>query len=44
VLPDLSIACLYERGDRNASEKITLAVFSLEWLTDGADRLSIKAP
>jgi sialidase-1 len=33
-LPDGTIACLYERGTRHASEKITLASFSLAWLTD----------
>jgi hypothetical protein len=34
VLPDGTIACLYERGDKNAYETITLARFSLDWLTD----------
>jgi len=39
VLPDMTIGCLYERGEKSASEKITFARFNLEWLTDGADRL-----
>jgi len=39
VLPDLTIGCLYERGNRHAYEKITFARFSLEWLTRGADRI-----
>ena len=32
VLPDGTIACLYERGDKNAYETITLARFTTEWL------------
>jgi sialidase-1 len=40
VLPDLSIGLLHERGDRSPYEKITLARFSLEWLTDGTDRIA----
>src|SRR5262249_24946931 len=35
VLPDGDIGCLYERGDKNASEKITFARFSLDWLKAG---------
>jgi len=42
VLPDLSIGCLYERGERHAYEKITFARFSLDWLTNGADRVNVK--
>ena len=37
ALPDLLIACLYERGDKSASEKITFARFDLSWLTSGKD-------
>jgi sialidase-1 len=37
VLPDRRIGCLYERGERRISEKITFARFSLEWLTGGKD-------
>jgi sialidase-1 len=33
VLPDGTIGCLYERGEKNAYETITLARFSLDWLT-----------
>ena len=39
IAPDLTICCLYERGDEHAYERITFAQFSLEWLTDSADRL-----
>ena len=42
VLPDMNIACLYERGDNNAYEKITFAAFGLEWLTDGGDGIGGK--
>jgi sialidase-1 len=34
VLPDGTIACLYERGDRTAYETIALARFALGWLTE----------
>jgi sialidase-1 len=34
VLPDGTVACLYERGAKNAYETITLARFSLDWLTE----------
>jgi sialidase-1 len=37
VLPDGTIGCLYERGERQYSEKLTFARFNLEWLTDGKD-------
>jgi len=40
VLPDLTIGCLYERGERHAYEKISFARFTLEWLTDGADKIA----
>lgn len=33
VLPSGGISCLYERGDKNPYEKITLALFDLELLT-----------
>jgi sialidase-1 len=35
--PDGRILCLYERGDKHAYEKITLARFNLQWLGDGKD-------
>ncbi len=34
VLPDMTIACLYERGDNKPYEKITFARFALDWLAD----------
>jgi sialidase-1 len=36
VLPDQTIGCLYERGDKSAYEKITFARFSLDWLMANA--------
>jgi sialidase-1 len=35
VLPDGMIACLYERGQNQPYETITLSRFSLKWLMDG---------
>ena len=40
VLSDGSIACLYERGAQQPYERITFARFTLDWLTDGLDRLT----
>jgi len=40
VLPDGTIGCLYERGEKNPYETITFARFSLQWLTDGKDGLA----
>jgi sialidase-1 len=40
VADDMSILCLYERGEENAYETITLAQFDLEWLTDGSDAIA----
>ena len=37
VLPDMTIGCLHENGIASPSEKISLAQFNLEWLTNGAD-------
>jgi sialidase-1 len=39
VLRDSRIGLLFERGDSNAYEKISFATFTLEWLSDGKDRL-----
>lgn len=39
VASDMHICCLYERGKERPYETITLAKFSLKWLTDGADNL-----
>jgi sialidase-1 len=38
ALPDRSIGVLFERGERSPYERITLARFTLEWLTSGTDR------
>ena len=38
-LPDGDIGCLYERGQKDAYEKVTFARFTLAWLTDGKDAL-----
>lgn len=32
ILPDKSVACLFERGEKSPYEKITLARFPLSWL------------
>jgi len=39
ALPDMTIGCLYERGEAHPYETITLARFNLAWLTDGADQV-----
>lgn len=36
VLPDQSIGCLFECGDKNPYEKIVLSVFDMEWIRSGA--------
>lgn len=35
VLPEMTIGCLYERGNKSAYEKISFVRFPLVWLTDG---------
>ena len=40
VLPDNSLGVLFERGASSPYERITFARFTLDWLTDGKDRLS----
>ncbi|MBC8235512.1 exo-alpha-sialidase [bacterium] len=37
VASDMTICCLYERGESDYRETITFAQFSIEWLTDGAN-------
>jgi len=37
------ILCLYERGDENAYETITLARLNLEWVTEGEDSLAARS-
>jgi sialidase-1 len=44
ALPDSRIGCLYERGDRHASEKITFARFTHGWLTSGREQLLPARP
>ncbi len=39
VLPDGRIVCFYEAGREHPYEKIVLAVFTLDWLTEGKDTL-----
>jgi sialidase-1 len=39
ILPDMSIACFYERGNEHAYEKITFAKFNVDWLSNGKDSL-----
>jgi sialidase-1 len=38
LLPVLCVGCLYERGQQSPYERITLARFSLGWLSEGKDR------
>ncbi len=40
VLPDMTIGCLYERGDKKYWEKITFTRISIGWITEGQDKLS----
>ncbi|MBN1341622.1 MAG: exo-alpha-sialidase [Phycisphaerae bacterium] len=42
VLPDKTICCLYESGAKNPYERLTLARFGLDWLTDGSDTVERK--
>lgn len=44
IAPDMTICCLYEQGEKHANEKLTFAQFTVEWLTDGADRLPPNPP
>jgi sialidase-1 len=39
VLPDGTVACLYERGEKRPYEGIAFARFNVEWLTAGRDSL-----
>jgi len=38
VAADGTILCLYERGEKSAYEKISLARLDLDWLTEAKDR------
>ena len=42
VLPDMTIACFYERGKEHAYEKITFARLSIDQLTDGNDSFKTR--
>lgn len=42
VASDMTICCLYERGEKIPYEKVTFANFNIEWLTDGADHLNLR--
>jgi len=39
IAPDMTICCLYEKGETDYRETITFAQFNIEWLTDSADSL-----
>ena len=39
ILDDMSVGCLYERGEKRVYQKLTFARFNLVWLTDGKDDL-----
>ena len=43
VLPDKTIACLYERREEQSPGTLTFARFTLDWLTEGKDGL-VPAP
>ena len=42
VLQDLSIGLLFERGAQSAYEGIAFARLTLEWLTEGRDRIATR--
>jgi len=39
IASDMTVCCLYERGESNYRETITFAQFNIEWLTDETDYL-----
>jgi sialidase-1 len=41
VAPNMTLCCLYERGEMSPYEKITFANFNIEWLSKGADQLNL---
>ena len=43
VAPDLTVLCLFERGNAGPYETLTLARFDLAWLTSGADAISPRS-
>ncbi len=40
MLRDLSVGLLFERGEQSAYEGIAFARFTLDWLSDGRDRVA----
>ena len=42
IAPDMTICCLYERGEKYRYEKVTFAQFNIEWLSNGADYLLVE--
>ncbi len=42
ILPDGTVACFYERGEKHPYETITFARMTLAWLTDGQDALKSR--
>ena len=40
--PDMTICCLYERGEKSAHDNVTFAQFNIEWLSNGADNLLVE--
>ena len=41
IAPDMSVCCLYERGEQGPYERLTFAQFNLAWLTDGQDSVQL---
>ncbi len=39
IAPDMTICCLYERGNKQAYERLTFVRLSLPWLSNETDRL-----
>ena len=39
IAPNMTICCLYERGEKRAYERLTFARFNLQWLSNETDRL-----
>ncbi len=42
IASDTTICCLYERGKKSPYEKVTIAQFNIEWLSNGADYLLVE--
>jgi sialidase-1 len=37
-LPDGGVLCFYENGEKSSIDKLTLARFTIDWLTGGRDK------